>query len=672
MTINGSKVEKGIHRPFSPSTPNGNNGVNKFRSDIQALRGFAVLIVLFYHAKIESLSAGFLGVDVFFVISGYLMTRLVSDSLERGDFSFRNFYFRRARRLLPASYVTFLVTALLAPFFLSSIELSDFRSQMAGALSFTSNIFLWRQSGYFEGVATLKPLLHVWSLSIEEQFYFILPSLMFFLPRRLWKQTAIFLLLASLILCLYMVHSKAAATFYLLPTRAWELAIGCVGALMLPGKRLEQLLKVAFWPSVSVLLTLPFVKIANYHPGPDALLICLATLVIILRKHPLLFRGPAMHGLARIGDLSYSLYLVHWPLFAFLNNSWFGFAEHAIPPFPLRLGLLLLSLFLAWLLNRYVEEPARKADIKLTRRPLAYTAVVSLFLLILPAGITRAIATERDYAHVLRSNYGFGMGCEFADNFSPIPECRNSDQPRILIWGDSYAMHLVPGILGATDGTLPIIQATKSDCAPMLGVALRADERGWSEGCIDFNDSVISYLKNAKSIETVVLSSPFDRYVDKKKKVVQRDDRDGHYHSEDAGVNGAVVSMKKTVDKLRFLGKRVVVIAPLPSSGLDIGRCLVRSELDLPILGVDGGCQQISVDSWKRLQEPVLEFLAALPAQAGVEVIRPGEYLCNSEYCKTYIENTFIYRDAGHLSYEGSVLLAKNMGLLEKIEERAK
>lgn len=644
---------------------------SKFRTDIQALRGFAVLIVLFYHAKIGPLKAGFLGVDVFFVISGFLITRLVKESIERGDFSFADFYFRRAKRILPASYVTFLCTALLAPFFLASSEFHDLRSQMAGAVAFMSNIVLWRQSGYFDGASTLKPLLHIWSLSIEEQYYFFLPALMVFIPRRYWKQVAILLLASSLALCLYFVQRKSSATFFLLPTRGWEIAFGSVGALIIVGDRLERLLKLAFWPALAVLLTLPMVKIAHFHPGPDALLICIATLVIILRKHPLLFQGPVLHGLDRVGNISYSLYLVHWPLFAFLNNSWLG---KDAPPFTLRFGLLLLSLILALLMNRYIEEPFRRADFKLSRRVLACTVATSLILVMLPLGITQAVATSKDYAQIRRSNYGFNRDCSFAADFKSIAECRNSEQPEMLIWGDSFAMHLVPGILGTKDGAPSIIQATRSSCAALLGIAQTNEKNNqkWAVSCIDFNDSVMKYLATADSVQTVVLSSPFTQFFSEDSKLLKKDRITGSYHRLVSSKDEAISGMKKTVDSVRALGKRIVVVAPPPSNGIDIGRCLDRSENNLPIIGSDLNCRQISIDSWRKEREPVLEFLAALPEQAGVDVIYPSDYLCSSGNCITYIDDTFIYRDGGHLSYDGSVFLADKMGLVEKIRGLAR
>ena len=642
----------------------------KFRTDIQALRGFAVLIVLFYHAKIGPLSAGFLGVDVFFVISGYLITTLVKDGIERGDFSFANFYFRRAKRILPAAYVTFLCTALLAPFFLASSEMNDLRAQMAGSVAFISNIVLWRQSGYFEGEAALKPLLHVWSLSIEEQYYFILPAFLFFVPRRHWKRGAIVLMLASLALCLYMVHRKPTPTFFLLPTRGWEMALGSIGALIVIRERFERWIKWAFWPALAILLTLPVVKIAPYHPGPDAMLICVATLVIILRKHPLLFRGPVMHGTAKIGDISYSLYLVHWPLFAFLNNAWLG---KEISPLPMRLGILILSLLLAWAMNRYVEEPIRKAEFKPSKRVLARTVAASLTLVLLPLGITHAVATEKDYAHLRRHNYGFSRDCSFEADFSPLAECRNSDQPEILFWGDSFMMHLIPGILGTKGGAPPIIQATRSNCAPLLGVSFTNEKNNqrWAESCISFNDSVMSYLAKTESVKIVVLSSSFGSYLGEFNKLVKKDYSNGSYHRVDAGLTEAVDGLKKSVDAVRALGKRVVVIAPPPATGFDIGRCLERTNNGLLALGVETECQ-FSVDSWQQARVSVLSLLAALPAQADVDVIQLSDYLCASGMCKTSIDGTFIYRDSGHLSCDGSIFLANKMGWVERIQGLAK
>src|SRR5688500_736851 len=168
-----------------------------YRTDIQALRGVAVLLVVLQHAKAGFIGAGFLGVDIFFVISGFLITGTIRKAIERGDFSFREFYFRRAKRLLPAAYVTFAFTALLGFFLLDAVEWRDFTRQLAGAVTFTGNFVLWQQTGYFEGAAAFKPLLHVWSLAVEEQYYLLLPAALIMVPQRYWASGNGVVLVAS-------------------------------------------------------------------------------------------------------------------------------------------------------------------------------------------------------------------------------------------------------------------------------------------------------------------------------------------------------------------------------------------------------------------------------------------------------------------------------------------
>ncbi len=207
------------------------NDRGAFREDIQALRGIAVLLVLLFHAKIGGLAAGYLGVDIFFVLSGYLITGLVARRLAEGRFSFAEFYLNRAKRLLPAAYVVYSSAAIAAYWFLTGSEFDRLLKTLWGALTFTANFRLWLDTNYFTSAAKLNALLHVWSLSIEEQFYFILPLALFLMPRRFWLGLALLGGLASLTLCLYLAPKSPVAAFYLLPTRAWELALGGVIAL---------------------------------------------------------------------------------------------------------------------------------------------------------------------------------------------------------------------------------------------------------------------------------------------------------------------------------------------------------------------------------------------------------------------------------------------------------
>ena len=648
----------------APSLP-----LAQYRTDIQVLRGFAVLLVLFYHARV-GLPAGYLGIDVFFVISGFLITRIIKEDIEKGTFRFSNFYFRRAKRLLPASYVAFFGTALLAPFFLTGFEMERFRSQMVGAVTFTANIVLLRQADYFGGAAELKPLLHIWSLALEEQYYMILPAMLVFIPRRFWMRAAIGVFFGSLILCFWRAGKEA--TFYLLPARAWELTIGSVGTLLLPGDRLVRLFKFAFWPSLVVLVSLPLVQF-GYHPGAEALAICLATLVVLMRSHPFLKTGILMRRLANVGNVSYSLYLVHWPLFAFLNNVWIG-GPDTRQPISLRIALIGLSLLLAYPLYRYVEVPFRRAEIKSRPGAAGRAIATSLGLVIMTVGLAYAVTRGKDYAFVRRNVIGFGEACNFRSTFEPIAECRNSEKPEMLIWGDSFAMHLVPGILGAKEGAPSIVQATQSVCGPLLGIALVEDKRydeKWAEECIKFNDSVVAYLKQPGSPKIVVLSSIFSQFVDKSERLLKRDSRTGSDRIVNASLEEALGGLKATVDTVRALGKRVVVVAPPPRVDMDFVRCAERIERKLPVMGVVDQCK-ISFNAYRKEQADVLELLAALPQFAHVDVIDFDSYLCDAAFCRTFVNDTFIYRDAEHLSYDGSVALANAVSLATKIRERAK
>ena len=648
------------------------------RTDIQALRGLAVLVVLFYHVKLGGFSGGYLGVDVFFVISGFLITKLIASGIERGDFRLQEFYFRRAKRLMPAAYATFAVTAILAPWFLNQQELKDFGMQLVGAVTFSANFFLWQQTGYFEGAGDLKPLLHTWSLALEEQYYFLLPALLLCVRRSWWGKACAMLMLLSLGMCIFGAMWKPVATFYLLPTRAWELLIGSAGALYqlrsapASPSRLPALLKILFLPALACLLLLPIVPLGGPHPGWNAMAVCLATIIVILRDDTRLKQMMATKILARVGDFSYSLYLVHWPLICFMKNAWIGSSPDA--PLPYRLAILLISFPVAYALYRTVEKPARSSEFLTLRKSLVFqTVAVSLLLVsITPVAMLMAPA-QIDFLDVRKVNYGFSPACEYKTNFVPHPECQNTTAPDLMVWGDSYAMHLVPGLAKQWKAG-GVIQATRSLCGPFLGLAPRQmvkpeygdfmDEK-WAEGCIGFNQSVIDYLRITPSIKTVVLSSPFSQYLTTEnfKHVIYT----GHAFADvrpDAGY--ALSSLRRTVDEIRAMGKSVVLIAPPPSSGFNMGACNERRITGAVAFGARPTCI-VDRAAYETKDKNVLAFLKAMSKQASVEVISFDPWLCDAVSCQTYLNRTLIYRDSGHLSYQGSIYLAERMKLEQQI-----
>jgi peptidoglycan/LPS O-acetylase OafA/YrhL len=640
----------------------------RMRQDIQVLRGFAVLIVLMFHTRLGVLPAGFLGVDVFFVISGFLMTRMIIAGIDRGNFSFAEFYFRRAKRLLPAAYATLLVTCLLSPLFLTSAEMVDFKTQLLGAVGFVANVVLWKQSDYFSSGADLKPLLHMWSLSIEEQYYFVLPAVLVLVPRRRWKTVTLAAIFGSFALCIVVGLRNPELAFYMLPTRGWEMALGSFGALVAGTPAAVTWSKRLFWPAGAALLIVPFAQIARIHPGPDALLLCTATLVVILRNHESAFASQPFRGIAKVGDISYSLYLVHWPLFAFLNNAWIGDGDPQ-PGIGLRVGVVILSFVLAYLSYRFVEVPTRRAQIGRPVRTVTKIVAGSLGIALLPSVVAVASAPARDYVKMLDVATGLAPACRYSWDFEPLDRCRTSQSARMLVWGDSFAMHLVPGLVREAGVTPSLIQATRSMCGPFLGLSVQDQHtRAWAASCIKFNDSVLHYLRNSPTVNTVVLSSPFKYVLSKDAHLLQR--QNGSLKAVPGSEEAAMEALKRTVDAIHAMGKRVVIVAPPPSGGFNVGRCRERMDRGLPTLGVANDCN-VSIAALEREQGEVRRFLAAVPAVAGAPVFDLEPVLCASGTCATSLDGVLLYRDSGHFSRAGSVLLANKVHLTTRLESTA-
>lgn len=645
------------------------------RADIQALRGLAIALVLLHHARLlPALKAGYLGVDVFFVVSGYLITGIVARGLRAGTFSFRDFYWRRVKRLLPAAYLTFAACVLAAPVFLTQPETRDFVRQLIGAVSFTGNIALWLQTGYFEGAAHLKPLLHVWSLAIEEQYYLLLPAALAFTPQRWWKPLALLAVAASLALCLALVGPKPGATFYLLPTRAWELGLGSLGVLVLEGSRAGAWLARLFWPALAALLLVPFFPTGAPHPGLDALIVCTATLIVILRRHPGAQGARWLRPLVGLGDISYSLYLVHWPLLAFAANAW-------VSPVPgwVRLGLVVFAVLLAAAMYRWVEQPARRAAWRPTAWHVALVATASLGL-VLSAFVVAAVQRSSsgvDFAQVRQANFGLNPACESSDVYRPRPECRTSEQPSVLLWGDSFAMQW--GQAFAEAGADGVIQATRTNCGPLLGLSMyRTTDRytrTWAEGYVTFNRDVLQSIAQNPSIQTVVLATAVSQYLPGNLVLAASPDEDKspEFVDIEAGSDVAAVAFVRTAKQLRRLGKRLVIIAPPPSaSSIDIGRCLELRAAGKLILGADRPDCSIDEAKYRAQAAPVHALLRRVSREADVPIFWPDEFLCRDGTCIVELDGVPLYRDTGHLSVAGSRLLGERWHLAQRLRTMAR
>ena len=363
----------------------------KYRSEIDGLRAVAVIPVILFHAGFSIFSGGFVGVDVFFVISGYLITTIILTEKERGTFSLVNFYERRARRILPALFLVMLVSLPFAWLWLVPTQLKDFSASLIGVSTFSSNILFWHETGYWETAAELKPLLHTWSLAVEEQYYVIFPlylMLMWRLRKR-WILSSLMVIAAiSLIAAQWGTYNDPSATFFLLHTRAWELAIGaCLAFYFLYRKQtISTLLSHKPINETFSLIGLIMIVYAVFafddavpFPGVYALIPTVGSGLIILfsSQQTLVGRLLGTKLLVGIGLISYSAYLWHYPLFAFARNR-----SISKPSEILYLALAVLSIALAYFSWRYIEKPFRKKGGLSTQTVFTFATVGTAFFIV--------------------------------------------------------------------------------------------------------------------------------------------------------------------------------------------------------------------------------------------------------------------------------------------------
>lgn len=639
-----------------------------YRKEIDGLRALAVVPVILFHAGFETFSGGFVGVDVFFVISGYLITTIILAELEQKKFSIVNFYERRARRILPALFLVMLICIPFAWLWFPPSDMKDFSQSLIAVSAFASNILFWRESGYFDTAAELKPMLHTWSLAVEEQYYVIFPLFLMLFWRLGKRWTIITLTLAffaSLGLAEWETHKNPSAAFFLLPARGWELLIGAFTAFYLSQANRKNFGKIPSeaggWLGIALVLyaIFTFSKTTPF-PGIHALVPTMGAALIILFATQNTTAGKFIGNKAfvGIGLISYSAYLWHQPLFVFARH------RMLLEPSQAAYGILsILALILAYLSWKFIEAPFKNK--LLINRGFIFSLFIvgsSLFISFglygqltegKLAGRTAALHTDI-IENRLRTNHGLGIECE--GNFNSSPNCTTSPQPEVLLWGDSYAMHLAPGFI-SSNPSIRMIQKTASQCGPFLGISRLIPSNGklWSEKCLSINKKVFEYLKSTPSIKYVAMSSPFSGYVNEDATVLTEDGRVLQ------GKNVALYYMRDTITKLRQIGKTPVIFSPPPQNSKNIGRCLLKASLfhenkklcDFPLS--DATEHQANV--WRFLKE----------ISKDVKVVNFSDYLCDKIICRASLGEVFIYRDDGHLSYEGSSYLGAKMNFYQTL-----
>lgn len=636
----------------------GSSGIG-YRPEVDGLRALAVVPVILFHAGFELFRGGFVGVDVFFVISGYLITGILLSDLQQDRFSLVDFYERRARRILPALFLVLAACTPVAWGLLVPSEARSFSQSLASVAVFASNFFFWRSSGYFDTAAELKPLLHTWSLAVEEQYYLFFPLLLAGLWRRhrRWIGPALAgLAIASLLLAEWGRRVQPAAAFYLLPTRGWELLVGASVALW---RMRRPAAPAAPWLAEGggvlglalLLLALFTFDKRTPFPGVYGLVPTLGTALVLLFAHRATRVGRLFghRALVGVGLISYSAYLWHQPLLAFARN-----ASEAEPAAPVLAGLVLATFALAYLSWRFVETPCRDRS-RVSRRQIfagAAAGTAACLLLALAGHLTAGFARQRLDAQAY-ATWQSAVHSPLRDachtggaRYRPVQQACEYQQGQLswAVFGDSHAVELAYGLAQAlaTRGE-KLKHFSFSNCVP----ALTRDETGKFGHCARWTREALALIGATPSIRHVVVTYRihYDLFGEHARRFpALPDDVDpaerARRWSDYVGV----------LDTLLGQGKQVTLVLQAPELPRAMERLLLSSARQ--------GDRVVGVDRawWDARSAYVREHLKDIPAQ--VRIVDPAGLLCDQHRCHAAGGGTAYYFDDDHLSVAGAAIVA--------------
>ncbi|MBV6827304.1 acyltransferase family protein [Pseudomonas sp. PD9R] len=631
-----------------------------YRRDIDGLRAVAVIAVVLFHFGVPGFTGGFVGVDVFFVISGFLITSIIWNQRQAGRFSFVDFWARRARRILPALFAMILAVLALGWFLMAPKDYEELGRSARYQVLFVSNILFMRQDGYFDVASDLKPLLHTWSLAVEEQFYIVFPLLLTLLSSRLkhWRLALLGVLLVSFGLSVWAVQVHPEKAFFLLPMRAWELLAGAMLAIA-PARQWR--LKPMAAQSLSLAgLGLILLAVFGYNkntpfPGVAALLPVLGVMALIgSNGHRTTWVGQILSSrvMVGLGLVSYSWYLWHWPVFVFAS-----YASVDQPSALDSAGLILLSLVLGYLSWRFVETPFRERRLLAGRRQILLAGACGVLVLGLAGQTLRwtdglpwrlpdqalQYAKGREWRPEL-------MAC-LADDKTPDEKlfCHYgvaNVPPRALVWGDSHATALIPVFDdGAKEHHINVMLASSAGCIPVQG--LEHDPR-----CARFNRRVEQAMV-PQDVTDVVLVARWSLYLygDAKGDLGHAlKNRDGQYDRRVAEQRLSE-GLRARVQQLRAAGHRVWLVKEVPLQAFSPPYRLSRlAMLNRPVDDVG-----LALAEHLKRQAFISQLFAQLAQDPAVRVVDPASRLCETAgLCRVQSNGYSLYTDDNHLSEIGA------------------
>ena len=630
-----------------------------YRSEIDGLRALAVVPVILFHAGFEFFSGGFVGVDVFFVISGFLITSILRKELDEGSFSIIGFYERRARRILPALFFMLAACIPFAWMWMTPDELNEFGKNMVAVTLFASNIMLWSSSGYFESTAEENPLLHTWSLGVEEQYYLIFPLFLLF-TWRAGRQRQIWILAviatASLLLSEWGWRNAPNANFYLTPYRAWELLLGSI--LAMSNYRTERQTHAEVFSMLGFVMILgsiigfdastPFPSLYAIVPTVGAVLI-----LACADGRTVVGRALSTPRIVHIGLISYSAYLWHQPLLAYARLQ-----STERPSDATFVALCLATLLLAHFSWRFIEQPFRNRT-RIRRRPVFATTFVGSALF-LSAGISGAItdgfperinARSRQLLQTAVSSPKRDECHTEGKNFTPPSEaCTYFDEN--VAWAAFGDSHMVePGFALAERLAAHhkgLIHLTFSGCGPSLLFESSLP------GCTQWQTQALKHIANDSRIKNVLIGFRYsgalfgDHLADYPNIPNVSPSIQGLGPEESRQLIWD--SFALMIETLHKAGKRVFVLAPIPELGHQIQQIIVSNQFR------DGSTEWGTTQRtyYNERNKYILSKLASLPWGDQLIRIDPASTLCNSEICRALLDGEAAYFDDDHLSVAGA------------------
>lgn len=630
---------------------------SSYRPDIDGLRAIAVLAVIFHHFKFPGFSGGYVGVDVFFVISGYLITKIILSDLDKGAFSIASFYERRARRILPA-LATVLFFCLIAGYLLllpNNFENLG-QSTAAAALSL-GNVFFWLKTDYFSAGTEIMPLLHTWSLGVEEQFYLFWPLILTWsvkFTRSKQLALVIAILLFSLIASEMSLHFQEKRNAFFLPQfRIWELLIG--GALAFLKPRIPRRLDIVLTGIVFTILlcSIYLYTPETFFPGLAALIPCLSTFALIYlggEKNKLTTLLLANRLATYIGKISYSLYLWHWPIIVFfrliLSRSP-NYIESA------------LLIFLTWVLShltwRFIEQPFRIRKPRQSEpiKPLLLaTAGIAIFFSIglmihLSNGMPKRLnISAQFYNSFIKYEGQISSECLGSELYSQPQNCLlghsfKMDNPHTIYWGDSHAAHLLPHFNAQLESNNKSgVAAIKYGCAPLLNLKDHLP-KSFRKECTQFNNRVFDAIKSNDHVKGVVIVANWSGIDDSNQSKT--------FHKK------VIEQLANMVKQLTNRDIKVTLYGPLPTSDFEPTMCLATSAF----LGLNKSrCNSKPLAIGSLASELNLHFRSLSDDNNLVDFVDLEAALCDEQGCIVEIDNIPLYRDDDHLTNAAALKLS--------------